>query len=192
VPILARRPSDHHLETLLRAAQGREVTYTETGATRAGALPAGYRHDQLTVELGRGESAWTRGQDALRQWQAHRHVGATLTPADPVLEPGTTLISVLRMGPMFVVAPCRIVYVTTEPDRFGFGYGTLPGHPERGEEAFHIVRSEEDAVRLDIAVFSRPADLLARLGSPLARILQGRVSRGYLEGVRSFVATPTP
>jgi uncharacterized protein (UPF0548 family) len=44
-----------------------------------------------------------------------------------------------------VAAPWRVVYVTDEPDRFGFGFGcgTRPGHPEAGEEAFHLVRTPE-------------------------------------------------
>jgi uncharacterized protein (UPF0548 family) len=190
VPILARRPSASDLESLLEQVTERDLNYAERGATREGTLPRGYRHGHLGVELGRGEIPWTRGREALRHWQAHRHVGATLTPTEPALEPDTTLLSTLRTGPMFVVAPCRIVYVTDEPERFGFAYGTLPGHPERGEEAFHVVRSGGDAVRFEITVFSRPADLLVRLGGPIARLLQDRVSRGYLEGVRSYVGAP--
>ena len=37
-------------------------------------------------------------------------------------------IVVVRLG--FLPAPCRVVYVVDEPDVRGFGYGTLPGHPE--------------------------------------------------------------
>ena len=39
--------------------------------------------------------------------------------------------------------PCRVVYVVDEPDRRGFAYGTLPGHPESGEELF-LVRYDPD------------------------------------------------
>ena len=35
---------------------------------------------------------------------------------------------IVHLGP--VRAPCRVVYVVDEPDRRGFAYGTLPGHPE--------------------------------------------------------------
>jgi uncharacterized protein (UPF0548 family) len=93
-----------------------------------------------------------------------------------------------HLGPLYVAAPCQLVYVTDEADRFGFAYGSLPGHPERGEEAFHIRRDADGAVMFDIVVFSRPADLLARIGSPIARAVQRRVTKGYLEGVREFVA----
>lgn len=41
-------------------------------------------------------------------------------------------------------APCQVVYVLDEPDRQGFAYGTLPGQPESGEEAFVIERADDD------------------------------------------------
>jgi uncharacterized protein (UPF0548 family) len=50
------------------------------------------------------------------------------------------LILSLGVAAIRLRAPCRIVYVIDEPDRRGFAYGTLPGHPERGEEAFIISR----------------------------------------------------
>jgi uncharacterized protein (UPF0548 family) len=42
--------------------------------------------------------------------------------------------------------------VTDEADRFGFACGSLPGHPERGEEAFHIRRYPDGVVTFDIGV----------------------------------------
>jgi uncharacterized protein (UPF0548 family) len=82
------------------------------------------------------------------------------------------------------------VSVTDDESRYGFAYGTLPGHPERGEEAFHVVRTGDGEVSFEVVAFSRPADRLARLGSPIARLIQTRVTRGYLDGVRSYVTAP--
>jgi uncharacterized protein (UPF0548 family) len=176
------------LEHLANALSDEKVTYAEVGATReASSLPSGYRHDVYSVPLGHGDVTFQRGKDALRRWQAHRHVGASLTPSDPPLIVGTVVVVTFRLGPLYVLAPCRLVYVTDQTDRFGFAYGSLPGHPERGEEAFHICRNADGEVTFDIVVFSRPADLLARLGSPVARAVQRRVTRGYLEGVRQYV-----
>jgi uncharacterized protein (UPF0548 family) len=98
------------------------------------------------------------------------------------------VVAALPFGPTYVLAPCTVVDVTDEPDRFGFAYGTLPGHPERGEEAFHVRRSAEGEVTFDVVAFSRPADLLGRVGGPVARAVQSRVTSAYLEGVRRFVA----
>ena len=77
----------------------------------------------------------------------------------------------------------RIVYVvddrTSSPNsvtmRFGFAYGTLPGHVEMGEELFLVEWNRvSDAVTYRILAFSRPRHLLARLGQPLVRRLQQR------------------
>jgi uncharacterized protein (UPF0548 family) len=86
-----------------------------------------------------------------------------------------------------VLVPCRIVAVTDDDQTFGFAYGTLPGHPERGEEAFHVHRSGGGEVTFEVVVFSRPADPLVRLSGPIGRWMQTRTTRGYLEGVRAYV-----
>jgi uncharacterized protein (UPF0548 family) len=79
----------------------------------------------------------------------------------------------------WAVAPARVAYLLDEPERFGFAYGTLPGHPARGEEAFVVVRSG-GRVRFEVVAFSRPQEPLARLGKPVTRLLQVRTIRSYL------------
>jgi len=185
---MVSRPTDAYLTRLLDETSRSDLTYPEVGSTRDGQLPRRYRHDRCSVTIGTGDSAFQRGKEALVSWQAHRHVGAILMPPTPALREGTVLITTVRLGLVFVIAPCRIVYVTDEKDSFGFAYGTLPGHPERGEEAFHIRRRADGEIRFDIAAFSRPADLLVRLGSPVAVLVQHRVTEGYLDGVRRYVA----
>jgi uncharacterized protein (UPF0548 family) len=88
---------------------------------------------------------------------------------------------------MTVVAPCRLVYVTDEPSRFGFAYGTLPGHPEKGEEAFHVVLGGDGAVSAEIVAFSRPNDLPTRLAGPVGRAIQVVATRRYLDGIGDHV-----
>jgi uncharacterized protein (UPF0548 family) len=74
------------------------------------------------------------------------------------------------------------------PNRFGFAYGTLPAHPEQGEEAFHIESDVHGTVRFVVTAFSRPRHPLARIGSPVARQVQLRVTRRYLTSLAEFVA----
>jgi uncharacterized protein (UPF0548 family) len=93
------------------------------------------------------------------------------------------------LGPLTAVAVCRIVVVVDEPERYGFAYGTLPGHPERGEEAFLVERHDDGRVVFRIVAFSRSAELLARLGGPVTRAIQQRASRGYLTALSEFVST---
>ncbi len=55
--------------------------------------------------------------------------------------------------------------------RFGFAYGTLPGHVESGEERFLVEWDRgDDAVWYDILAFSRPNHVLTRLGYPVGEI----------------------
>jgi uncharacterized protein (UPF0548 family) len=88
---------------------------------------------------------------------------------------------------------CRIVYAVDEMGpvcRFGFAYGTLPGHAESGEERFLVEwdRADDD-VWYDIIAFSRPNHLLARLGYPLTRRTQKRFARDSAAAMRKAVGT---
>src|SRR5262249_51861973 len=84
------------------------------------------------------------------------------------------------------------VYVVDDEgpvQRFGFAYGTLPGHAESGEERFTVEGHEQDdAVWYDILAFSRPQQLLARWGYPFARRLQKRFARDAAAAMRRAVA----
>ena len=83
--------------------------------------------------------------------------------------------------------PLAGVRVVDEPDRYGFAYGTLPAHPEEGEERFVATRDETGAVRFEVAAFSRPHDLLTKLGGPVARAVQRRATQQYLDGMRAWM-----
>ena len=88
---------------------------------------------------------------------------------------------------------CRIVYVIDEQNpvwRFGFAYGTLPGHIEAGEERFLLEWSAaDDIVWYDILAFSRPRHMLARLGYPLVRRMQKQFGRDSAAAMRRSVNT---
>ena len=73
-----------------------------------------------------------------------------------------------------------MVYVVDEPDRAGFAYGTLPGHPESGEELFAVELRTDGSVVATIYAFSRPARWYTRLGGPVARLAQRLMTRRYL------------
>jgi uncharacterized protein (UPF0548 family) len=188
VPVTVVRPSEERLQQLHRRLADRPVTCDGVGSTEDGPLPSGYRHDRESIVVGTGPEAWNAGRVALTTWKAHQHAGVAISPADALLEAGTVVIATTRLGPIWVVAPCRIVYTTNETDRFGFAYGTLPGHPEEGEEAFHVQRRADGSVSFEIVAFSRPATWLVRLAGPIGRAAQVRATRLYLDGVRTFVA----
>ena len=188
MPISLRRPTAPQLERLRRRLTDQPVTYQDVGASAGRTLPSGYRHDRRALALGSGAEAWEGAKGALTDWKAHENAGVAVTPPEAPLTKGTVVTAATHVGPLWVIAPCRIVYTTDTPERFGFAYGTLPGHPEDGEEAFHVVREVDETVRFEIVAFSRPAALLVRLGGPFSRAVQQRATGRYLEGLRQEVA----
>ncbi len=159
-------------------------TYREVGASRDGSLPADYHHVRVRERIG-DEEDFERAITGLRTWVAHEGAGLRIYPHDE-LAPDATVIAVTTLGPLQMVAPCRIVAVFKDPDSFGFAYGTLPGHPESGEESF-VVERRDGATFFTVSAFSKPVDVLARLGGPLGRVVQRSITRRYVGALRRFV-----
>jgi uncharacterized protein (UPF0548 family) len=179
----ARRPSTADLAQVVAQQDGCELTYAEQGAT-LGLPPASYRHDRWEADLGSfDEATFDRLGAAVCNWQVQRGAGLTIYPMHPA-RPGLTFALSFRVGGVYVVAAGRVVYLTSEPGRRGFAYGTLPQHPEQGEEAFHVVRDGSRMV-LRITAFSRPRHPLARAGAPVARLVQVRMNKAYLRSMRA-------
>jgi uncharacterized protein (UPF0548 family) len=174
-------------ERRLAALATAELTYREHGATR-GALPAGYDHVHRDVSVGRGRAAFDRAVDGLFGWQMHRGAGMAVTASEPTAAPGVVVALRVGWGPVRLLVPCRVVYRVEEPARRGFAYGTLPGHPERGEEAFLIELRPDGDVRLVIRAFSRPASVIARVGGPLTRKVQALYTDRYIRALRRLCA----
>ncbi len=81
-------------------------------------------------------------------------------------------------------APCRVVYVIDEPDIRGFAYGTLPGHPESGEERFAVrYDPNTSAVYAEVAAFSRPGTWWSKAGGPFVVMAQRVIANRYLRAV---------
>src|SRR5918997_7191181 len=100
-----------------------------------------------------------------------------------------TVVGVLgRHFGVWSLNACRIVYVIEEEAsplrRYGFAFGTLPAHVERGEERFTVEWDRaDDSVSYEVFAFARPAHPLARAGRPFVRLVQRRVLAVCLWGV---------
>ncbi|GGK27060.1 DUF1990 domain-containing protein [Pilimelia terevasa] len=163
------------------------LTYPERGATR-GPLPPGYHHVDVSAAVGRGQAAFDRAAAGVLGWRMHRGAGLAVAASAPEAAPDVVVAVRIGWGPLAVTAPCRVVYRLDEPALRGFAYGTLPGHPECGEEAFLVHLLPDGRVRCTIRAFSRPATPLTRLGGPVARSVQAAVTRRYLRAVRRLAA----
>jgi uncharacterized protein (UPF0548 family) len=168
----------------LSALTTAEPTYGQQGATRDAALPAGYGHVERDVSLGNGRAVFERAVDGLFHWRMHRAAGLAVAATADRAAPGVVVVMRAGWGPLGLTVPCRVVYTVDEDDRRGFAYGTLPGHPERGEEAFVVHLAEDGEVRLRIRAFSRPASLLARAAGPVTRLVQRYVTDRYVHALR--------
>lgn len=119
----------------------------------------------------------------LLAWRMHERAGLRVAASDIPLRAGSVVLMRWGPGPLSVRIPCRVLEVVDEPTRRGFSYGTLPGHPEAGEEQFVLERLADGRLRLTISAVSRPASALARLGGPLARAAQALMTRRYLRAL---------
>jgi uncharacterized protein (UPF0548 family) len=167
---------------LARRLGAADFTYAEVGGTQ-GVLPPEYHHVRGSRVLGSGPDAFAVAASALLSWQVQLRAGVRVTASAPVAEPGIVVLLSVGAGPLRISAPCRVVYTVTEPRRRGFAYGTLPGHPERGEEAFVIEHREDGRVAISVTAFSRPASLATRAAGPLGRLIQRRVTQRYLDAL---------
>ena len=164
----------------LRAAA---LTYPEVGAT-SGPLPAGYHHLTRTAEVGHGRERFDAAARTVLTWEMHRRAGVAVRPSEAGVTEGGVAVLRLGIGPLAVEAPVRVVALVEEERRRGFVYGTLPGHPETGEESFVVRLHDDDRVTFTVTAFSRPATLLARLGGPVGRAVQALVTERYVRAVR--------
>ncbi len=186
-----RKPSADALRRFLAAQRELPFTYEGVGAT-AGTPPAGYVVDRTRIKLGEGESVFRSATAALRRWEQFRLGWVDAWPSDTPIRPGEVVAVMGRAIGVWWLNACRVVYVVDETgpvSKFGFAYGTLPGHVESGEERFQIEWDRgDDGVWYDIVAFSRPNQFSARLGYPVVRRLQKRFGRDSAAAMRRAVA----
>ena len=160
------------------------LTYDEVGATRSGPLADGFAHSEHEAAVGRGQEAFDRAVAAVFDWRAQRAVGLRVRATGPASQPGTVVVLTAGAARLGYDIPCRVVWAQTTGRTQGFGYGTLPGHPESGEEAFVVEQQDDGAVVFRTRVFSRLASPLARLGGPVSRAVQQAALARYDTAIR--------
>ena len=149
--------------------------------------PPGFHHDRTTRVVGRGTDQFDRARLGLQQWAAHRGSGVEVYPAVAPVEAGSVVGLVTRQMGLWLLFACRVESVIDEPERYGFVYATLPGHPECGYESF-VVALDGDDVVFEIEAVFRPGIALVRLAAPITRGIQERATRAYLDALATWVA----
>jgi uncharacterized protein (UPF0548 family) len=190
-----QKPSAELLDRFVTVQGTHGFSYSAVGAS-ATTPPAGFVVDRTRIELGSGEAIFDAAKAALRRWEQFR-LGwvEAWSPATP-LEPGQVVAVVGKAMGLWWINSCRIIYTVDETgprSQFGFAYGTLPSHVERGEERFLIEWDRAtDRVFYDILAFSRPNHWLSRVGYPIVRLHQKRFGRESAASMFRAAGSPSP
>lgn len=144
--------------------------------------PSRAHHLDRSIALPQTSSVAERGQ-ALLDWDLHRLSGLEID-ADGPAAVGATVVIGLRIGLVWMVAPCRVTELVNTEQQIGFTYATLPGHPEVGAERFTLTKN-----RFEISAVSRHAFWGSRLVPPVANRMQARATDRYLAAARQL-STP--
>lgn len=171
------KPSPAQIQAHLAQQAALPFSYAAVGQTKQ-TPPRGYVVDHNRVQLGTGRATFEHAKKALQRWQMFNLGWVQICwPAAP-LASGATVGVLATVCGLWSLNACRIVYVVDEVDCYGFAYGTLPDHLERGEERFLVEwRQSDDSVWYDILAFSQPQHALAKLGYPVVRHFQKRFAR---------------
>lgn len=164
----------------VRSALAAPLTYPEVGESLGAGTPTGYRHSEQCVRVGKGRETFELAADAVMRWQVHRGAGLDVLASSDRVEEGAVAVVRLTVGPIKIDGANRVVAVLDEPDRRGFAYGTLDGHPEQGEQAFVVEIDDDDTVTFTVRSFTKRASLLALLGGPLNARIQDQIAERYL------------
>jgi uncharacterized protein (UPF0548 family) len=176
------KPSPHIVTEFLSTKLSQEFSYNEVGMTRHPRMTAaGYTTDHNRIRLGEGSLVFDAAIDALKNWQ-HFNLGWLNVSSTKIpIESGSVVGLLTSYAAFWLLFACRIVYVVNEngtTQKYGFAYGTLPEHPECGEERFTVEwNTSDDSVWYDILAFSHPASLPTRVAYPLTRYIQKRFAK---------------
>jgi uncharacterized protein (UPF0548 family) len=192
--ISPRRPTSATIAQFLDRQREASFSYAEVGASR-GDPPPGYAIDRHSDELGAGKLVFQAAREAISQLAMFDVGWVEVHKPDEALSRGMNVAVLARVLGVWYLNACRIVYLIDETgpvETYGFAYGTLPDHAERGEERFRVLWDHSnDTVRYEQFAFSQPNHILTRLNYPLARTVQKRFAKDALAAMRRAVGERT-
>ncbi len=177
--LLMRKPSESDVLRFLETQHLATFSYSAVGASRA-TPPTGYTVDHNRIQLGKGADTYRSAVSAVCAWRMLELGWVEAYGTRAPLEVGQTVAVLVRWCNLYFLNACRVAYLVNEQDpvrRFGFAYGTLPEHGESGEERFTVEWLADDSVWYDLLAFSRPNQMLAKVGYVFTRRLQKRFAR---------------
>jgi uncharacterized protein (UPF0548 family) len=185
----ATRPSRQEIGRFIKDSQALPLSYKQVGLAQGS--PVGYDIDETLVTIGRGDAAFERAKAALAAWRHYEFNWVEVSPPGASIDSGSVVAVLVRHLGFWSLNGCRVLYGVGDRavgPNFGFAYGTLTNHAEEGEEIFEVsLRPETHDVIYRIRAASRPRAALARVGYPIARVLQARFRKDSAQAMRRAV-----
>ncbi len=143
----------------------------------------GFRRWEKSTVLGTGEDVWEWARGEVLRWGVKTRSGFSIASGASATAGDRPVIRAHAFG-LSISEPVEVIEVVDDPDRVGFAYRTLPGHPVAGEEAF-IVHRRADTVVLTLRSLTRPAaERRWRVLYPALLVAQAVARRRYLRALR--------
>lgn len=173
------KPSDEAIRQFLEDRRNDNFSYAEVGVSRCDESfenIAEYNIDRNRVQVGNGSEDFEKAVEAVKKWKMFEMSWVKLCWTNTPIKVGENVAILASHFGFWSLNASRIVYVIEEKgavEKFGFAYGTLTEHGERGEERFTVeFRRQSGEVWYDLYAFSKPNHILAQIGYPLGRRLQ--------------------
>lgn len=175
-----------------RIAAG-ELNYGGIGSTEHGTPPADAECLVTRAYVGEGTATYRRVVQGMLAWQLQKRAGLRVRAESDIVVPGARVVSGFGVGPFRINAPCEVVWVRRPmpgdgPQSAGFGYGTLPGHPVRGEEAFEISIDAGGQVLVHITAFGVPSNWFYAAGGALTKRARRHITSRYIGSAQELAA----
>ena len=180
-------PTAKKIETFLQSQLNKQYTYPEVGFSRDGPLAADhplgrkYRLVHRRYHLGVGKKCYESAKNGFINWRMFALGWVRIHPNDTPMTPGSLVGIVSQVMGVWSINVCKIIYIVDDDGpivRFGFGYGTLPGHAIQGEERMTVEFDRKSGdVFFEIFSFSKESQLIAKISSFHLRSLQDRFAQ---------------
>src|ERR1051325_716217 len=185
---LIHRPSAKEIERFLDTAKNLSLSYQPIGLAQSN--PRDFKIDEATAVIGQGKSEFESARTALKTWRHFELGWVQLFPRHAPIEPETNVAVLARHLGLWSLNACRVVYSIGDETgvKFGFAYGTLTEHAERGEELFEVAFDQTSGqVNYRIRAVSQPRPVLAQIGYPFTRLFQNRFRRDSIRAIKRAV-----
>ncbi|MCP5467909.1 MAG: DUF1990 domain-containing protein [Deltaproteobacteria bacterium] len=192
------KPDQAKIQEIISQQSQQNFSYPELGATKnINKIPSHYNIDHYRIQLGSGSACFEKAKRAIKDWKMFDMDWLELCWPHAEIVTGSTVGILVRALGLWSLNVCRVVDVFDKQcqneageniQKFGFAYGSLPEHAESGEERFMIEWNlTTDEVYYDIMAFSRPQQLLSKLGYFYVRRLQKAFGKASLQAMHRTI-----